>query len=114
MNDQIIHKANNVTAEQLGHHVKVRWFECDDDAINFDRHEIVLTISEAADLIQRLAQSVGLASAQLTDDLICGHCPTCNNRRMVRVPAPGGKLWDERCPDCSATRAASVANHWTP
>lgn len=109
MIDRTVHDASSVNADDIGHHVVLRWFEHDPGNVSdFDAHAIVLTIHEALELARVLVQSADEAREKLTDDMICGDCPTCRNVRMVKVEKPNGSTMSEHCPDCQATRAAAA------
>lgn len=43
-------------------------------------------------------------------DAICGHCPECQDTRMVQRPGPGGvRDWTEHCPVCKPKLDAAEA-----
>lgn len=71
---------------------------------------MVLRLEPAAalDLLADLANQTRYSATRAAQDIQIGDCETCRNTRLVDVPAPGGRVSNDRCPDCGPAYYAAL------
>lgn len=77
------------------------------DVLNGEAFRFVLEPHEALGLLAQLANHAGHCATRAAQTIQAGDCPTCKNMRLIEVPAPGGRMSNDHCPDCRATLNAA-------
>lgn len=85
--------------------------ETDGDPLQRPRFSYTVNADELQELVAKLLRAQGLIFDRMLDDMICGDCPRCKNKRMVTVRARGN--YDElvHCPICLKARSSFERDH---
>lgn len=84
----------------------LRWFVMGDVVA-----EARIPVEAAAGALRDLSRNLTYAMEGAAASIAHGECRRCENVRMVKAPAPGGRTQQVYCPECNATgRATPFAN----